>query len=140
MLKLDSPLADVGMNQAKETATELGKRNFKYAFVSPYTRTLQTANEILVHHPIPIFLENGVSEWCPYQTPDPPSIKLLSVNFPNIDLQYKSKLPPPPMESNKQLLIRARKTIKHISQTCTDGDVLIVTHAAPAIMMVASFL
>lgn len=59
----DSPLSDVGLQQARELAQYLTQRPVSVIYASPYFRTLQTANEIALLSGVPIHVENGISEW-----------------------------------------------------------------------------
>ena len=111
-------MADEGLKQAKETAEALSQYNFKHAFVSPFTRTVQTANQILQKHPnLTMRLENGVSEYVANDESHPPLIEGLLSEFTNIDATYKSKMPLPVFESKKGLFERAKQIMKHISET-----------------------
>jgi broad specificity phosphatase PhoE len=119
----------------------LSQYNFKYAFVSPFTRTIQTANEIVQKHNIPICLENGLTEWSPYQELVPPS-QNTHKHFRIIDTNYDSKMKQPEKnETEKALLLRGKQTISYIINTYMPDDsanILIVSHAAPAIAMVTT--
>jgi broad specificity phosphatase PhoE len=137
-------LADEGLQQAKETTETLAQYNFKHAFVSPFTRTIQTANQILQKHDILMRLENGVAEYITQEEAHPPVLETILPDFPKIDTNYKSRLLLPKFEPKKGLMERGKQIMKHISDTYSPidtskkgfGDILIVTHAAPAIAMV----
>lgn len=57
------PLANVGFEQAAETALRLKDEKIDYIIASPFLRTVQTANIIAEKLGKKVILETGLSEW-----------------------------------------------------------------------------
>ena len=63
-----APLAQEGIDKAKETAKDARLRNAQIIISSPYTRALQTAQIISRHTGIDVEVEVGMHEWLPDTT------------------------------------------------------------------------
>ncbi len=59
----DSPLSELGLQQARELGAHLAEKPPTKILSSPYFRTLQTAHEIAAATHVPISVEYGISEW-----------------------------------------------------------------------------
>ena len=63
-----APLAQQGIDKAKETACDSRLKNAQIIISSPYTRALQTAQIISQHTGIDVEVEVGMHEWLPDTT------------------------------------------------------------------------
>jgi len=140
----DTPLSAEGFMQAKEVAGFFRntKHNISHIFVSPFTRTCQTATAVADELNLPIHLEYGVTEYLgPHEEIHYPSMTELGTAFPRINASYKSHTIGPKTETKQMLFDRARRVIQHLAEDYVPenqkkGDLLIVTHAASAIALV----
>ncbi|KAI9205240.1 histidine phosphatase superfamily [Polychytrium aggregatum] len=145
---VDPPLADtIGEKQAQALSRYLSglteSSKIKHIFCSPFTRCLQTVRPFAESQGLPIKIDYGLGEWFKTDEPvdeDPataPSLdELAALDLFNIDPSYRSPLQynDTCWESKEGLHDRLRETVLRIAREYEDqGDILIVTHAAPMI-------
>lgn len=131
----DIPLSSRGIKQAEETGEYL-KNNEKidWIFVSPFFRTLQTAQIIAEKLSVPIHVEHGFIEhlnqdWFPTY-PEVLSLEEAATIFPNINKEYTSLVQPTyPEISDHDVYNRLKQTIKTVIDKYT-GNILVVGHWA----------
>ncbi|CAD5209923.1 unnamed protein product [Bursaphelenchus okinawaensis] len=143
----DPTLSDRGHKQAQEVGVQLAKQSERidHVFVSPFIRTVQTANGILDAiekaspdayknggHPV-MWLEPGFSESLHVCQPVPGYLtpEELKQQFPRIDLSYK------PFHTKHYVETTSTCCQKRISQTLErvlnnyGGNILVVSHGSP---------
>jgi len=134
----DSPLAEEGLQQAKELMAALKGSSIRLIFASPMTRTVQTAAVVASVLNVKVRIEYGLIEWNG-KTKDvvPLSTEELSQMFPNmIDTNYVSMTPLPTSEGRKFMMERTKQAVNQLAAKYTghrQGAILLVTHAAPLI-------
>jgi broad specificity phosphatase PhoE len=134
--RYDPPLSEDGIIQAQELAARLKSENIAHIFVSPFLRTIQTANEVALVLNLPIKLEAGLCEWLNPdwmdETPETHSQGWLASRYPLIDWSYQSLVKPQYPETEAQLYRRTAKTVQILVQKLTEDilaeDILIVGH------------
>ncbi len=129
--RYDPPLCDQGHVQAQELANRLAQETVDHLFVSPFLRTLQTAQYIACALNLPLKIETGLGEWLnPDWMSEPPVIhpqELCKRDFPNIDWQYHSQVTPQYPESFEQMLRRTGMTARLLTQAY-NGNIVLVGH------------
>ena len=131
----DIPLSPRGIKQAQETGEYL-KENEKidWIFVSPFFRTLQTAQIVAEQLHIPIHIEHGFIEhlnkdWFP-SYPEVLSLEEASDVFPNVNKEYQSLVQPTFPEMNEaDVFNRLQRTIDSVMKNYS-GNILIIGHWA----------
>eukprot|EP01116_Phalansterium_solitarium_P014808 TRINITY_DN32658_c0_g1_i1.p1 TRINITY_DN32658_c0_g1~~TRINITY_DN32658_c0_g1_i1.p1 ORF type:complete len:234 (+),score=43.54 TRINITY_DN32658_c0_g1_i1:165-866(+) len=147
----DPKLSMTGLTQASEVAAFFGAQNghppaahthrphnVRHIFASPFVRVLQTATAIADVLDLPINVENGVIEWLiEGHDVDPLPVEELAELFPRVNRGYRSHVDLPRGEDRGKLQLRADVIMKHLTERYVkEGeDVLIVSHAAPIIML-----
>lgn len=133
----DPPLTDRGLKQASETGIRLSSLPITAVFVSPFTRTIQTATQILTQFssPPPMYIEPGLSESlnaC-MDPPGIPSKDTMRKLSPFISFSYTPIYSLPlPKETGGDIGCYHR--VAHTIQTILDnttGSILIVSHGSP---------
>jgi broad specificity phosphatase PhoE len=127
----DPPLSPEGVEMSIALAQELSRAPIDLIFASPFLRTIQTADPIARILELPIRLEWGLCEWlCRDWTtalPETLAIDKLKLDYPNIDLAYKSLAlpcyPETQAELNARLSIIADKLVQSNSQ-----NILAIAH------------
>jgi broad specificity phosphatase PhoE len=127
----DPPLSPEGVEMSIALAQELSRAPIDLIFSSPFLRTIQTADPIARILELPIRLEWGLCEWlCRDWTtalPETLAIDKLKLDYPNIDLTYKSLVvpcyPETPDELDTRLHIITDKLVQNNSQ-----NILAVAH------------
>jgi broad specificity phosphatase PhoE len=131
--RYDPPLSDDGFKQATELGQRLKSENIKHLFVSPFLRTIQTANEVAQVINLPIKLEAGLSEWhnseWMTESPEIHPQEFLAVEYPAINWSYQSHIYPQYPETKPDVNRRTAATIKQLLSKCQE-DILIVGHGA----------
>ncbi|KAF8360284.1 hypothetical protein PRIPAC_87207 [Pristionchus pacificus] len=133
----DPPLTDRGLKQASETGEYLSSLPITAVFVSPFTRTIQTATQILnqFNSPPPMYIEPGLAESlnaC-MDPPGIPSKEQMRKLSPYINFSYTPVYSLPlPRENGGDVGCYARvaTTIQSILDN-TSGNILIVSHGSP---------
>lgn len=135
----DCPLTTVGEMQASLVGKAMKSSSIKIdvAFASPSLRCVQTLAHILkgLESDVPIKVEPGFIEWLAWYPNGIPvwmtSEELIKAGF-NVDANYEPivKAKELPLKENAaQYYERSYDLIKKIIE-CTDGNILIVAHAA----------
>lgn len=127
----DPPLSPEGVEMSIALAQELSRAPIDLIFSSPFLRTIQTADPIARILELPIRLEWGLCEWlCRDWTtalPETLAIDKLKLDYPNIDLAYKSLVvpcyPETPDELDTRLLSITDKLVQNNSQ-----NILAIAH------------
>ncbi|GMR36936.1 hypothetical protein PMAYCL1PPCAC_07131 [Pristionchus mayeri] len=133
----DPPLTDRGMKQASETGVRLSSLPITAVFSSPFTRTIQTATQILAQFesPPPLYIEPGLAESlnaC-MDPPGIPSKEHMRKLSPYINWSYTPIFPLPlPKETGGDVgcYPRVAHTIQSLLDN-TSGNILIVSHGSP---------
>ena len=129
--RYDPPLSDDGVVQAQELAARLKNEAITQIFVSPFLRTIQTANEVAQVLDLPLKLEWGFCEWLNPQwmtaMPETHPQEWLAERYPLIDWSYQSWLKPQYPETETELNIRTAQTIQHLVKTYSE-NILVVGH------------
>ena len=129
--RYDPPLSDDGVVQAQELAARLKNEAITQIFVSPFLRTIQTANEVAQVLDLPLKLEWGFCEWLNpqwmTQMPETHPQEWLAERYPLIDWSYQSWLKPQYPETETELNIRTAQTIQHLVKTYSE-NILVVGH------------
>ncbi|MFP4338274.1 MAG: histidine phosphatase family protein, partial [Halothece sp.] len=132
----DSPLSDNGLEQAKEIAKTLKGKGINEIYVSPFLRTVQTANAIAEELDISLKIEPGMAEWHnaswhskPPQVMTKEELKKL---FPRVDLDYESPHRPNYPETSDDVLTRSRNTALDIAKK-SKGNALMLGHGPSVI-------
>lgn len=136
----DPPLTEEGILQARALGEHMQRTERVSAiYVSPFTRTLQTANEVASVLDLPLFVEHGLCEWLNEEWFDGkplhyPSREEAIDAFPRIDATYQTRVMPKFPESNGQVRARA-KTAAHaivgnhiVHGRYEDATILLVAH------------
>ncbi|GMT15084.1 hypothetical protein PFISCL1PPCAC_6381, partial [Pristionchus fissidentatus] len=134
----DPPLTDRGLKQASEAGVRLSSSApITAVFCSPFTRTIQTATQILSRFPSPppLYIEPGLAESlnaC-MDPPGIPSKEQMRNLSPFIDFSYSPIYDLPlPRESGGDVGCYSR--LSHTIQSLLDntkGNILIVSHGSP---------
>ncbi|GMS84612.1 hypothetical protein PENTCL1PPCAC_6787 [Pristionchus entomophagus] len=133
----DPPLTDRGLKQASETGVRLSSLPITAVFASPFTRTIQTATQILTQFdsPPPLYIEPGLAESlnaC-MDPPGIPSKERMRELSPYINFSYAPVYSLPlPKETGGDVGCYPR--VAHIIQSLLDnstGNILIVSHGSP---------
>lgn len=131
--RYDPPLSDNGFIQAAELGQRLKSEKIQHLFVSPFLRTIQTANEVAQIINLPIKLEAGLSEWhnseWMTESPEIHPQELLAKEYQAIDWSYKSQIYPIYPETKADVNRRAAATVKQLLSEYNE-DILIVGHGA----------
>ena len=156
-LPYDPSLSNLGLKQAMELGIALSSAGVKRIYCSPYYRCVQTANEVAnasatLSNPIPICLENGLSEkFSEVEAkkhvagiPDRRSREELFPDCPHLDADYSSLVEKYAWvyETKEMVLERGKKVSAVLGEIATRerGTFLIVTHASVLISLVRAFL
>jgi broad specificity phosphatase PhoE len=131
--RYDPPLSDDGFRQAAELGQRLKSENVKHLFVSPFLRTIQTANQVAQVINLAIKLEAGLGEWhnseWMTESPENHPQEFLEVEYPAINWSYQSQIYPQYPETKADVNRRTAATIKQLLSKCQE-DILIVGHGA----------
>jgi len=87
--KIEDPeLTPLGVEQAKAAAVRLAGASLTRVIISPYTRTLQTAEPILAVHDVPVEIMQGVRERTAYACDVGTSPDKLAIRYPHHDFAH----------------------------------------------------
>jgi broad specificity phosphatase PhoE len=129
----DPPLYRDGIIQAQELAQRLKGETIKHILVSPFLRTIQTANEIAQVLDLSLKIEPGLSEWLNPDwmrvKPETHSQEELSSLYPRIDWTYQSQIMPQYPETESEMMLRSAIMIQKIVSQF-DDPILLVGHSA----------
>jgi len=132
----DTPLSKQGLKQAQEMAEQLRGKNIKAIYVSPFYRTVQTANAVAQELDLPLRIEPGLSEWhnpeWQKKKPEYIDVKALKKEFSRIDTSYKPIRQPKYPETASDVLTRAGQTARDLVASSKD-NVLMVGHGPSVI-------
>lgn len=133
----DPPLSEDGFVQAQELGERLKEERITSIFVSPFLRTVQTANKVAEILDLPLKLEWGMCEWLnPEWMPAMPETlppETLAQKFPRIDLSYRSRIVPKYPETDEGCVQRAGETARTLADEFASEDILLVGHGASVI-------
>lgn len=128
----DPHLSECGHVQAKQLANRLKGEGISHIFVSPFLRTVQTANYAAEALDLPLKLEWGLCEWLNPEwmpaMPETMSVEALRARFPRIDPSYTGAVVQYP-ETAADCLKRAGETARRLAAEFPQ-DILLVGHAA----------
>ena len=147
---LDSPLTDLGREQALETANALTTAGITHAYVSPLVRTLQTIEPICERLDIKATAFPSVCEYFSDKHPDFLTFKGLSPSeiverfpFVTISAEFSCDLPwwPQGFETRQSAYQRAVRVRDNLLRRygATAEKILIVTHADPLGHLIEAF-
>lgn len=132
----DPPLSEDGIEQARQLGQRLVGEGITHIFVSPFLRTVQTANEVATILDLPMKLESGLSEWLnPAWMPSEPErlpLDVLQEHFPRIDPSYTSRVIAHYPETNEMVLQRTALTAQRLTAEFSE-DILLVGHGASVV-------
>lgn len=132
----DPPLSEDGMEQAKQLGQRLMGEGIVHIFVSPFLRTVQTANEVANILDLPIQLESGLSEWLnpDWMSTVPERLPLaeLQERFPRINSSYTSRVMAHYPETNERVMQRTAQTVQRLVAEFSE-DILLVGHGASVV-------
>ena len=84
---LDAPITELGETQAKQVRTEVEKLNIKNVIVSPFTRTLQTA-QLIFENRLPFQINAAVREQLVNSCDVGSSPHKLAEDFPHLNFNH----------------------------------------------------
>lgn len=124
---IDIPLNDVGINQAKETASKFENIDIDMILVSPLQRAIQTANYIKDVVGKPIIIEERLIERCfgdleGHKNRDDWNIKMM--------LDYEKNYSIEKIEPIQELFERIYGLLQEIEENYKDKKIILVTHGA----------
>ena len=132
----DPPLSEDGIEQAKQLGQRLVGEGIAHIFVSPFLRTVQTANQVANILDLPMKLESGLSEWLnPAWMPTAPErlpFEVLQEHFPRIDSSYTSRVIAQYPETNEMVLERTALTAQRLTAEFSE-DIFLVGHGASVV-------
>ena len=127
----DPELTPLGLQQAAAAATRLAGTALTRIIISPYTRTLQTAQPILDIHKVPVVIMHEVREQAVFACDVGSAPDLLSARFPHHDFAH---LPPKWWnergETMEETLARANAFRDHMAARDDHETTLLVSHWA----------
>jgi transcription factor C subunit 7 len=128
----DTPITDSGWVQARETGAWLARElHVDHLFASPFLRAVQTATPIAAALGLPIRIEAGLAElflarWFP-RDPELPDAPTLAREFPAVDPDWRSLVPPRYPEDDAGAEERAARTMAALLGAHR-GTVVCVSH------------
>jgi broad specificity phosphatase PhoE len=128
----DPHLSDDGQIQAKQLANRLVGEGITQIIVSPFLRTIQTANAVAEKLDLPLKLDWGLGEWLNPEWmgfPETLSPEFLAKKFPKINLSHPLGVPNYP-ENWQNCLQRTGDTAKRLVTTFPQDNLLLVGHGA----------
>jgi broad specificity phosphatase PhoE len=128
----------LGHKQAEKVAEFLASESVDHVLCSPYLRTIQTADRISDKLGKLVKVESGLWE-------TKHGIELASVRervryYPRIDSFYEPKHTPVVPERFEDIFPRSNAVVQALLTAYPDENLVLVTHAAPAIAFAAAFL
>ena len=127
----DPELTPLGLQQAAAAAARLAGTALTRIIISPYTRTLQTAQPILDIHKVPVVIMHEVREQAVFACDVGSAPDLLSARFPHHDFAH---LPPKWWnergETMEETLARANAFRDHMAARDDHETTLLVSHWA----------
>jgi len=127
----DPELTPLGLQQAAAAAARLAGTALTRVIISPYTRTLQTAQPILDIHKVPVVIMHEVREQAAFTCDVGSAPDLLSARFPHHDFAH---LPPKWWnergETTQETLARANAFRDHMAARDDHETTLLVSHWA----------
>ena len=127
----DPELTPLGLKQAAAAAARLAGTALTRIIISPYTRTLQTAQPILDIHKVPVVIMHEVREQAAFACDVGSAPDLLSARFPHHDFAH---LPPKWWnergETAEETLARANAFRDHMAARDDHETTLLVSHWA----------
>jgi broad specificity phosphatase PhoE len=139
--RYDPPLSRDGVEQARRLGQRLAREEIAAIVVSPFLRTVQTAQAVNESLDVPIYLEPGFGEWLAQDSfervPQLKSLVALQAEAPRLvaDRQAIGALAWP--ETQEQMRRRVQRTLSLLLEEF-DGTLLVVGHAASVAVAVLS--
>jgi broad specificity phosphatase PhoE len=128
----------IGHKQADRVAEFLGSEVVHHVLCSPYLRTIQTAEKIAMRLSHALKIESGICETNPRPVAD---LRERVRYFPCVDVRYESlHQPTVPEPFPEGLLARCQIAVRRIVERFPTENLVLVTHAATALMMASSLL
>jgi broad specificity phosphatase PhoE len=124
----DPPLTEVGREQALRVAEALATRALSRLVVSPYRRTLQTAEIIGAALGLPIEVEPAVRERAAYSCDVGTPRSRLSTAWPQLSFDHLDEVWWPPVESDAELAVRCSRFRGRMRAVDDWQQVAVVTH------------
>jgi broad specificity phosphatase PhoE len=129
--RYDPPLSVDGFEQARRLGQRLAGEGIAAIVVSPFLRTVQTAEQVNATLGVPVFLEPGFGEWLSRDSFERmPRLSALEREAPPYPLLGAGAALAWP-ETSDQMRARVRHTLERLIEHL-DGTLLVVTHAASA--------
>lgn len=129
----DPYLSDDGQIQAQQLAKRLVGENITQIIVSPFLRTVQTANAVAEVLDLPLKLDWGLGEWLNIDWmatfPETLPAEILAQQFPRIDLSHPVGVPRYP-ETWSDCLQRTGETAQRLVAQFPTDNLLLVGHGA----------
>ena len=127
----DPELTPLGLQQAAAAATRLAGTALTRIIISPYTRTLQTAQPILDIHKVPVVIMHEVREQAVFACDVGSAPDLLSARFPHHDFAHlPTKWWNERGETAEETLARANAFRDHMAARDDHETTLLVSHWA----------
>lgn len=120
----DEPLNSLGLNQVEKGKELLDNVNFDICFVSPFTRTMETAN-IILNNKTSIIKDNRLRER-DFGLLESKEERLYDASFWNYELNKDDY----EVESIQDLFQRTKEFYDYLKQNYADKTILIVSHGA----------
>lgn len=135
--RYDPPLSEDGFIQAQQLAKRLQGEGIAHIFVSPFLRTVQTAQAIAEVLNLSLNLEMGLSEWLNpewmTENPERHSLEELRECYPLINSSYQSLGTAVYPETNVQMMARSAQTAQKLAAAYYPQDLLLVGHGASVV-------
>jgi len=125
---VDPALTPLGREQARAAAAELAAYGVRRIIVSPYTRALQTCEEVLRELDVPVAVEPLVGEraWFKCDVGSPRSD--LAARWPQFAFDHIAEKWWPDSEEDRQLLARCERFHADIRVAPDWGEVAVISH------------
>ncbi|MEM9137142.1 MAG: histidine phosphatase family protein [Cyanobacteria bacterium P01_F01_bin.42] len=127
---VDTPLSAEGMRQAQDLARAFFHCRPAHVFVSPYRRTIQTAQPLAQSLDMPLRVDPGLGEIQRIDGTLSMTLEDYRRSIPQIDLTYSSPKIPKVEESSQMARQRAAKAVEMLLSRF-QGDLLLITHDTP---------
>jgi broad specificity phosphatase PhoE len=136
-------LSPHGIEQAKALGRRLRSEGVGRIFVSPFWRTIETAQHVAEQIDVPVCVEYGVCEYLqPKHFPNgliPRTAEEMKPHFDRIDTSYTTLLHPEGPEDEQRITERTARAINALLEQERD-NFLIITHAMSARLMACALL
>jgi broad specificity phosphatase PhoE len=124
----DPPLTAVGRDQARQAAADLAARGIARLLVSPYRRTIQTAEIIAAELSLPIDIEPLVRERAAFSCDVGTARSHLAGHWPHLRFDHLEEVWWPHMESEAELAHRCDRFRHHARGLKDWRRVAVISH------------